>query len=107
MVLTFTNAAIPLKAEAVERLLKVKIEHYMVWKTIGTELGVDVDTLNAFEKDHTNDKDRLHAVIDGANPVPTHGAMAKVLQSANINKAIAGIIVRLSIAIPNVMKYFL
>ena len=33
-----------------------------MWRTIGTELGVDVDTLNAIEKDHRVDNDRLCAV---------------------------------------------
>ena len=74
-----------------ERLFRVQKEHYRVWKTIGTELGVDVDTLNAIEKDHANDKDCLHAVIDSANPAPTCEAMAEVLQSANIQSAMAGI----------------
>ena len=41
-----------------------------IWRTIGTdwELGVDVDTLSAIEKDHADDNDHLHAVIDSANP---------------------------------------
>ena len=73
-----------------ERLLKVKKEHYRVWKIIGTELGIDVDALNAIEKDYHDDDDRLYAVIDSANPAPTREAMAKVLQSVNINNAIAG-----------------
>ena len=84
------DAALPLKAEDVERLLKVKKEHYRVWKTIGAELGIDVDTLSAIEKNHTDDKGCLHAVINSANPAPTHETMAKVFQSANINNAIAG-----------------
>ena len=61
-----------------------------MWRPIGTELGVDVDKLNTIEKDHTNDKDRLHAVIDSANPAPTRETMTKILKSANISNAIAG-----------------
>ena len=49
-----------------------------------------MDTLNAVEKDHTDDRDRLHAVIGSANPAPTHEAMTKILKSANITNAIAG-----------------
>ena len=73
-----------------ERLLKVKKEHYRVWKTIGTELGIDMDTLNTIKKDHTDDKDCLHAVLDSANPAPSHETMAKILQSATIINAMAG-----------------
>ena len=68
----------------------VKWEQYRVWRTIGTELGVDVDTLNAIEKDHTNDVGRLRAVIDNAKPIPTREVMDKILQSAQTTRAIAG-----------------
>ena len=84
--------ATPVNAEKLERFFEVEKEHYRIWKTFGTELGVDVDTLSTIEKDHTDDKDRLHAVIDSTNPAPTHEAMTKILESANINNAIAGII---------------
>ena len=63
-----------------------------MWRTIGTELGVDGDTLSAIEKDHTDDDDRLHAVIDSANPAPTQETVAKILESANISNAIAGMV---------------
>ena len=75
-----------------EWLFELKMEHYRIWKTIGTELGVDVDTLNAIEKDHTNDESRLHAMIDCINPTPTHETMTKVLQSEYVNNTIAGTI---------------
>ena len=71
-------------------MLQLKKEQYRVWKNIGTELGTDVDTLSAIEKDHTDDKGRLHAVINGANPVPTYETMVKILQSPNITSAITG-----------------
>ena len=61
-----------------------------MWRTIGTELDVDVDTLNAIGKDNTDDDDRLYAVIDSA--APTRETMAKILESANISNAIAGMI---------------
>ena len=85
------NAALPLKSKDVEWIFEVKKEHHRVWKTIGTELGIDVDTLSAIEKGYAKDKERLRAMIDSANPAPTHGTMAKILQSTNINKAVAGI----------------
>ena len=78
-----------------ERFFKVEREHYRIWRTIGTELSVDVYTLSAIEKDHADDKDRLHAVIDSANPAPTREAMTKILQSANINIAMAGMVLSL------------
>ena len=86
------NTALPINADNVGRFFEVKKEHCRVWKIIGTELGIDMDMLNAIEKDHTDDVDRLHAMIDTANPAPTHAALAKVLQSANITSAIAGTI---------------
>ena len=70
----------------------MKKEHYRIWKTIGTELGVGIDILSTIEKDHTDDKDRLHAVINIANPAPTHETMVKVLESSHITNAIAGIV---------------
>ena len=91
--------ALPIKAENVERIFKVQKEHYRVWKVIGTELGIDVDTLSVIEKNHTNDEDCLCAMIDSAKPAPTHEAMTKILQSTNITSAIAGIIVWLIIII--------
>ena len=78
-------------------MLQLKKEHYSVWKIIGTELGIDVDTLNAIEKDHTDDKGCLHAMINGANPVPTYETVIKILQSPNITSAIAGTIMWLSL----------
>ena len=84
------NAALPLKAKDVEWIFEVKKEHHRVWKIIGTELGIKVDALSTIEKDHTNDRDRLRAMIDGANPAPTREVMAKILHSANINEAMAG-----------------
>ena len=73
-----------------ERLIELKQRHYSVWKAIGMELGVDGDTLSDIEKNHTEDSDRLHAVIDSANPAPTREAMTKILDSASISNAIAG-----------------
>ena len=87
-ILGLHNAALPLNSEDVMKRLKK--EHYRIWKTIGAELGIDVDTLSAIEKDHKKDKDCLCAMIDSANPAPTHEVMAKILQSTNIISAIAG-----------------
>ena len=75
-----------------ERFFEIEKNHYRIWKTIGTELGVDGDTLSAIERDHTDDDDCLHAVIDSANPAPTQETVAKILESANISNAIAGMI---------------
>ena len=86
------HVAVSITVENMKRFFEVRKAHYRVWKTIGMELGIDVDALTAAEKDHTNNKDCLHAIINNANPAPTHGAMAKVLQSPNITSAIAGII---------------
>ena len=62
----------------------------MIWRIIGTELGIDVEILNSIERDHTNDADRLHAMIDSANPALTREVITKVLQSERISNAIEG-----------------
>ena len=89
--MSFTSVALPLKADSVERYLDLKQQHYMVWKTIGEELGVDAETLTAIETDCTDNEDRLHAVINSANPAPTLKSMIEILKSANVAKAISGI----------------
>ena len=63
-----------------------------MWRTIGTELDIDVDTLNAIEKDDANDGSRLKGVINGANPAPTHEIVSKLHESANVVNAIVGMI---------------
>ena len=85
------HVALPIKGENVERLCEMEKEHCRLWKAIGAELGVNVTTLQAIEKDCTNDADRLHAVIDSINPAPTLGTMTKILQSEHITNAMAGI----------------
>ena len=86
------HTAVTINTENLEKVFELEKEHYRIWRAIGTELSVDVDTLSAIEKDHADDKDRLHVVIDSANPAPTREAMTKILQSANINIAIAGMV---------------
>ena len=81
---------VPVRAENVQRLFQLKKEHYRIWKIIGAELGIDIDTLNVLEKDHKEDTDGLHAVISCVNPALTYETMAKTLQSANITSAIRG-----------------
>ena len=49
-----------------------------------------MDILNGIEKDHTDDDDRLYALIDSA--APTREILANILESANISNAIAGMI---------------
>ena len=53
-----------LNAENLEQFFEMEKNHYRIWKVISTELGIDGDTLSAIEKDHRDDKDCLHAVID-------------------------------------------
>ena len=86
------HIAIPIRAKNVERLFQLEEEHYRIWRVIGTKLGVDMDTLSVIEEYVTIDKDRLHSVIDCANPAPTHEAMTKILESEHITNAIAGTI---------------
>ena len=50
-----------------------------------------MEMLNSIEKDHRNDYDRFHAIIDDANPALTHEMITKVLQSERISNAIEGL----------------
>ena len=63
----------------------------MIWKIIGTELGIDMEMLNSIERDHTNDHDRLHAMINSASSAITHEVITKVLQSEPISNAVEGL----------------
>ena len=63
-------------------------EHFKIWRIIGTELGIDADTLDTYEK---TDHDCLRRMISEAKPPITHSAMTKVLQSERITNAVAGI----------------
>ena len=69
----------------------MRLEHYKIWKVIGKELGIDIDTLNTIEEDHATDHIKcLHKMISSAKPTITQGAMNKVLQSETVASAIAG-----------------
>ena len=49
-----------------------------------------MEILNSIEKDCTNDHDRLHAMIKGANPALTQDIITKILQSERISIAVEG-----------------
>ena len=49
-----------------------------------------MDTLNAIERGQNNNHDRLHVMIDSANPALTHEMITKVLQSERVSNAVAG-----------------
>ena len=50
-----------------------------------------MEILNSIERDHTNDHDRLHAMLDSANPTLTHEGLSKVLQSERVSSAVKGL----------------
>ena len=82
----------PLAASNLKIWFKLKWEHYLLWKVIGEELGIDADTLNSIEWGQTTTaSDYLHRMIDEAKPPITHDAMARALQSQRVTNAIAGI----------------
>lgn len=66
-------------------------EHYMLWKVIGEELGIDAVTLSSIERSQAkNTSDYLHRMINEANPPITQNAMATALRSKRVTNAIAG-----------------
>ena len=80
-----------MKAETVAPLFSIRSEHYKIWKVIGKELGIDIDTLNSIEEDHATDLFVcLHKMISSVKFTITRGAMTKVLQSETVTSAIAG-----------------
>lgn len=90
-ILAFILTVLPVKAEDFERLSGTSIKHHTrIWRIIGSELGIDVEILKSIQRNHINDKDCLHAMINGANPAPTQELITKVLQSTNITNAISG-----------------
>ena len=90
--LLFVYVALPLKGEEFGRLnFNITSQHYIIWRIIGAELGIGGDLLKTIERDHTNDRDCLHAVIDSASPPPTHEMITKILQSERVSSAAKGL----------------
>ena len=84
--------ALPVRSKDLERVFKVKWEHYRLWKLLGTELGIDANTLNDIEENHSaGNQNCLRVMIDSAEPKITRRALATALQSEVITNAIAGI----------------
>ena len=80
-----------MRSKDLERVFKVKWEHYRLWKLLGTELGIDADTLNDIEENHSaGNRNCLRVMIDSADPRITRRALANALQSEVITSAIAG-----------------
>ena len=87
----FVYIALPLKGEEFGRFFNISKQHYRIWRIIGAELGIDGDLLKTIERDHLNDEDRLHAMIDSASPALTHEMTTKVLQSECVSNAVKGL----------------
>ena len=66
-------------------VLDVFWDYRASWKLIRVELGIDLGTLDAIDKNHSRVEDQLMELtvkwLRGNNPRPTRSAMAKVLQS--------------------------
>ena len=62
-----------------EKLFNVPPE---LWKVLGTELGIDMEALNAIEREHSGDRDCLHAMVDSIHL--TCGVMKRVLRTQKI-----------------------
>ena len=79
---------LPVKGKDVERLFNVPPE---LWKLLGMELGINMETLDAIEKEYVGDRDRLHALFDNIKPPITRGVVKRVLRSQTILKnAVSG-----------------
>ena len=83
----------PLTANDLKTMFKLTWEHYMLWKIIGEELGIDAATLSAIERDQTTiTSNCLHRMINEAKPPITRNAMTRALQSERVTNAVTGII---------------
>ena len=77
----------------------------MLWRIIGAELGIDVDTLSSIERGQTTTRGCLHRMINEANPPITRNAMTRVLQSERITNAIAGMYIILILLESSIINY--
>ena len=75
----------------IREILDLTWPHRASWKLIGIELGIDIGTLDAIEKDRRIVQDCLTELIStwlrNTNPRPTHAAVTAVLKSERILSA--------------------
>ena len=71
-----------------KEILDLTWKHRAGWKFIGIELGIDMYTLAAIERNHTKVEDCLVELItiwlQGVDPKPTRSAIAKALESQTV-----------------------
>ena len=71
-----------------KEILNLTWKHRSRWRFIGIELGIDVNTLDAIERDHKKAEECLAELITtwlrGTNPKPTRSAMTKALESQSV-----------------------
>ena len=90
----YTIHSVPLTPDNTREIIDVTWPHWARWRLIGTELGIDIGTLDAIDANNKKVKCCLNDLITGwfrkINPRPTRAAITAVLNSEHILSA-AGI----------------
>ena len=84
------NAPVLLTPRNIREIIDLTWPHRARWKLIGIELGIDIGTLDAIEKDRRIVQDCLSELISTwlrTAPRPTHAAITAVLKSECILSA--------------------
>ena len=76
-----------------KEVLNLMWDYRSRWKFVGIELGIDVSTLDAIDKDYRKADDCLTELITKwlrrTNPKPTRSAIAKALESQSVVASVA------------------
>ena len=79
---------VALTPENTKEVLNLTWKHRSRWRFIGIELGIDVNTLDAIEKDNRKAEDCLTELIAtwlrGVDPKPTRSVIIKALESQSV-----------------------
>ena len=85
------HPAVPLTPGDMREIIDMTWPHRASWKLIGIDLGIDIGTLDAIEKDRRVVQDCLSELISTwlrkADPRPTRAAITAVLKSKHIINA--------------------
>ena len=77
-----------LTLDNMKEMLDLTWDYRSRWRLIGIQIGIDVSTLDALEKDHKKAEDCLTGLIShwlrGRSPRPTRIAMLEALNSRSV-----------------------
>ena len=84
---------VALTSNNVKEVLNLTWTYRSRWRFVGIELGIDVNTLDAIERDHRKAEDCLTELITiwlrRTNPKPTKSAITRALESQSVMASVA------------------